>query len=148
MSEFPALAERLLEQARAAGVLGTGSASEEDGLLQAREISALRLNADLVILSACDTGARRLQGAEGIANLVRSFLFAGARSVLASLWSADDVATAALIKQFYGHLEKKQDKGWALRQAKIDLLKKYGDEALPYYWAGFTLQGESASTVR
>ncbi|MFQ5927398.1 MAG: CHAT domain-containing protein, partial [Terriglobia bacterium] len=50
-------------------------------------------------------------------------------------------ATAALVKQFYGHLAKKQDKGPALRRAKIDLLKKYGDEALPYYWAGFTLQG-------
>ncbi|MFQ5777451.1 MAG: CHAT domain-containing protein [Terriglobia bacterium] len=126
---------------------GRSPASGEDGLLQAREISALRLNADLVILSACDTGAGRLQGAEGIANLVRSFLFAGARSVLASLWSADDIATAALIKQFYGHLAKKQDKGSPLRCAKIDLLKKYGDQALPYYWAGFTLQGEGGSTL-
>ncbi|MFQ5778285.1 MAG: CHAT domain-containing protein [Terriglobia bacterium] len=122
-------------------------ASEEHGLLQAREISALRLNTDLVVLSACDTGVGRLQGAEGIANLVRSFLFGGARSVLASLWSADDIATAALVKQFYTHLEQDQDKASALRQAKIDLLKKYGDEALPYYWAGFTLQGEGASTV-
>jgi len=78
---------------------------------------------------------------------VRSFLFAGAQSVLASLWSADDIATAALIKKFYSHLAEKQDKGWALRQAKIDLLKKHGEEALPYYWAGFTLQGEGASTV-
>ena len=81
------------------------------------------------------------------ANLVRSFLFAGAQSVLASLRSADDIATAALIKQFYAHLGQERDKGWALRQAKIDLLKKYGDEALPYYWAVFTLQGEGASTV-
>jgi CHAT domain-containing protein len=76
---------------------------------------------------------------------VRSFLLAGAQSVLASLWSADDIATAALIKQFYGHLAKKQDKGSAWRRAKIDLLKKCG--ALSYYWAGFTLQGEVASTV-
>lgn len=137
-SEFPQ---------RAALVLGTDTQANEDGLLQAREIAALPLNADLVILSACDTGAGRLQGAEGIANLVRSFFFAGARSVLASLWSADDIATAALIKQFYAHLGEDQDKASALRQAKIDLLKKYGDEALPYYWAGFTLQGEGASTV-
>ena len=88
-----------------------------------------------------------MQGAEGIANLVRSFLFAGGGSVLGSLWSADDIATAALIKRFYEHLAKKQDKGSALRQAKIELLEKYGDEALPYYWAGLTLQGEGASTV-
>lgn len=72
---------------------------------------------------------------------------AGAQSVLASLWSADDIATAALIKQFYGHLAKKQDKGSALRQAKMDLLKRYGDEAVPYYWAGFTLQGEGAAAI-
>ncbi|MCI0724183.1 MAG: CHAT domain-containing protein, partial [Acidobacteria bacterium] len=137
-SEFPQ---------RAALVLGTDTQANEDGLLQAREISALSLNADLVILSACDTGAGRLQGAEGIANLVRSFLFAGARSVLASLWSADDIATAALVKQFYAHLGEEHDKASALRQAKIDLFKKYGDQALPYYWAGFTLQGEGASTV-
>lgn len=132
---------------RAALVLGTDAASEEDGLLQAREISALRLNADLVVLSACDTGVGRLQGAEGIANLVRSFLFAGAHSVLASLWSAEDIATAALVREFYAHLAEKKDKGWALRQAKLDLLEKYGDEAVPYYWAGFTLQGDGTSTI-
>ena len=78
---------------------------------------------------------------------MRSFLFAGAHSVLASLWSADDIVTAALIKQFFGNLAKKQDKGSALRHAKINLLKKYGDQAIPYYWVGFTLQGEGASAV-
>jgi CHAT domain-containing protein/tetratricopeptide (TPR) repeat protein len=132
---------------RAALVLGPDPAAKEDGLLQAREISALTLHADLTTLTACDTGAGRLQGQEGIANLVRAFLLAGSRTVVASLWSADDTFTAALVKQFYTNLKKGQDKGSALRQAKIDLLKKYGDQALPYYWAGFVMVGEGAGRL-
>ncbi len=132
---------------RAALVLGPDPASQEDGLLQAREISTLTLNADLTTLTACDTGVGRLQGQEGIANLVRAFLLAGSATVVASLWSADDTFTAALVKQFYENLKKGQDKGLALRQAKIDLLKKYGDQALPYYWAGFVMVGEGASRL-
>lgn len=132
---------------RAALVLGSDAEAHEDGLLQAREISALTLTADLAVLSACDTGVGRLQGQEGIANLVRSFLLGGAKTVVASLWSADDTFTAALMKQFYANLKKGQDKGSALRRAKIDLLKKYGDEALPFYWAGFVMVGEGASRL-
>ncbi len=132
---------------RAALVLGTDPANEEDGLLQAREISALTLNADLTTLTACDTGMGRLQGQEGIANLVRAFLLAGSKTVVASLWSTDDTFTAALMKQFYVNLKKGQDKGSALRRAKIELLKKYGDQALPFYWAGFVMVGEGASRL-
>lgn len=118
---------------RAALVLGADTESHEDGLLQAREISALALNAELTTLSACDTGVGRLQGQAGIANLVRSFLLAGSKTVVASLWSADDTYTAALVKQFYLNLKNGQDKGSALRNAKIVLLKKFGDQALPFY---------------
>ena len=81
-------------------MLGEDSAKREDGVLQAREIRSLRLNADLVTLSACDTGAGRLQGEEGIASLERAFLYAGARSVLASLWTASDVYATTRMSQF------------------------------------------------
>ena len=87
---------------RSALVLGEDSKKQEDGLLQAREIRRLHLNADLVTLSACDTGAGRLQGEEGIASLERSFLFAGARSVLATLWTASDPYTRRLWNIFIG----------------------------------------------
>ncbi len=132
---------------RAALVLGRTSESDEDGLLQTREISELALNADLVALSACDTGVGRLQGAEGIANLQRAFLVAGARTTVATLWKADDTFTAALIKQFYRNLADGKDKGSALAQAKLALLAKFGDQALPFYWAGFVMDGESSSPI-
>lgn len=132
---------------RAALVLGPDPQNREDGLLQAREITMLRLNADLVTLSACDTGIGKLQGEEGVESLERAFLIAGARTVVATLWSADDTFSAVLLKSFYTHLANHEDKGSALRNAKLDMIRKFGQEAPPYYWAGFTLSGEAASPI-
>jgi CHAT domain-containing protein len=132
---------------RAALVLAQ-SAGDDDGLLQAREISELDLAAELVILSACDTGAGRLVGQEGIVNLVRAFHFAGARTVVASLWAADDVFTTSLMKRFYGNLAKGVDRGVALQKAKLELIEQFGDQALPFFWAGFTMVGEGSKQVR
>src|SRR5439155_1985537 len=113
-------------------VLGVDPTSHDDGLLQVREIIRLRFNADLVTLSACNTGIGKLQGEEGVTNLVEAFLVSGARSVVASLWSADDTYTLALMERFYTHIAEGQDKASALRQAKLDLLAKYGREVPPY----------------
>jgi len=124
---------------RAALVLGSSPASGEDGLLQVREIRDLPLRAELVTLSACDTGTGKLLGQEGIASLERAFLLAGSKAVIASLWPADDTFTIALMKRMYQHLADGADKGAALRQAKLDLLKEFGEQALPMYWAGFVL---------
>jgi len=132
---------------RAALVLGSSSVSGEDGLLQVREIRDLELRADLVTLSACDSGNGKLLGQEGIASLERAFLLAGAKAVIASLWTADDTYTIALMKRLYQHLVDGYDKGSALRQAKIDLLKQFGDQAPPVYWAGFTLIGDSSNPI-
>jgi CHAT domain-containing protein len=128
-------------------VLGVDPTSHDDGLLQVREIIRLRFNADLVTLSACNTGIGKLQGEEGVTNLVEAFLVSGARSVVASLWSADDIYTLALMERFYTHIAEGQDKASALRQAKLDLLAKYGREVPPYYWGAFVLVGDGGSPI-
>jgi CHAT domain-containing protein len=132
---------------RAALVLGTDPKAGEDGLLQVREIRDLSLNADLVTLSACDTGTGQLQGEEGIANLVRAFLFAGAKSALASLWTASDISTRTLMGHFYHYIVQGEDEATALRKAKADLIEEFGDQALPFYWAGFILVGDASNKI-
>jgi len=128
-------------------VLGVDPASHDDGLLQVREIIRLRFNADLVTLSACNTGLGKLQGEEGVTNLVEAFLVSGAKAVVASLWSADDTYTAALMERFYTHIAEGQDKAGALRQAKLDLLAKYGKQVPAYYWGAFVLVGDGGSPI-
>ena len=135
---------------RAALVLLSDPSSNEDGLLQAREISGLNLSAKLVVLSACDTAVGRLQGQEGVATLARAFLFAGAKTVVATLWSVDDEFSVTLMKRFYRNLAAGQDKAAALRNAKRAILTEFGEKTVPYYWAGFSLigQGDTAITKR
>ena len=132
---------------RAALVLGSDPQNREDGLLQAREITALSLNAELVTLSACDTGTGKLEGEEGIDSLERAFLIAGARTVVATLWGANDTFTPALIKAFYMHISNHEDKGEALRNAKLNMIRQFGQHLPPFYWAGFMMDGDSASPV-
>ncbi len=127
---------------RAALVLARDSHSQDDGLLQVREILELRLNADLVTLSACDTG---IEAATGI-GLEEAFLIAGARTVIASLWAVEDTYTTELMSRFYANLVAEKPKAVALRQAKLDMLEKYGD-ATPFYWASFVLVGDGASSI-
>ena len=117
--------------------------SDEDGVLQMGEIMRLKLNADLVTLSACSTGLGKLVNGEGALGLTRAFFYAGARNVTVSLWNVNDSATAALMKSFYGNLNRGLPKSAALRQAKLSLLR--GVNPLwrhPYFWAAFVLVGE------
>jgi CHAT domain-containing protein/Tfp pilus assembly protein PilF len=116
----------------------------DNGLLQAWEIfESVRLDADLVTLSACDTGLGQEMGGEGLVGLVRAFQFAGARTVLASLWSVADVSTAMLMKRFYTYLRQGQTKDEALRAAQLDLIRSEKSElSHPYHWAGFALYGD------
>jgi CHAT domain-containing protein len=114
----------------------------QDGFMRLHEIYNLKLSADLVVLSACQTGlGKEIQG-EGLVGLTRGFMYAGAPRVLASLWKVDDRATAELMKQFYGSMlgEKRTRPAAALRQAQVAMWKTKGWEA-PYYWAAFVLQG-------
>jgi CHAT domain-containing protein len=132
---------------RTALVLSDGPHSMEDGLLQAREIAHLRLRAKLVVLSGCNTGSPIFQSSFDNASLVRSFLFAGARSVVATLWSIDDTFTAYLMGQFYGYLRQGADGGTALAQAKRDAIHKYGANG-PSLWAGFRLIGNGYESIK
>jgi CHAT domain-containing protein len=132
---------------RSALILGRDPKSGDDGLLQVREIIRLRLDAELTTLSACDTGVGKLQGQEGISNLAEAFLVAGSRSVVASLWSADDTFASALMARFYERLAQGENTGSALRNAKLDLLAKFGDQVSPFYWAAFISVGETSTPV-
>jgi len=128
-------------------VLGVDPASHDDGLLQVREIIRLHFNADLVTLSACNTGVGKIEGEEGVTNLVEAFLVSGAKAVVASLWSADDTYTGALMERFYIHIAEGQPKATALRHAKLDLLERDGGHVPPYYWGAFVLVGEGGTAI-
>jgi len=133
---------------RSALVLGADPKAGEDGLLQVREIKKLRLNAELTTLSACDTGVGKLQGEEGVSDLAEAFLAAGAKTVVASLWSADDTFASALMERFYQRLALGEATSSALRGAKLDLLTKYGGQVSPFYWAAFVAIGDASTPIR
>jgi CHAT domain-containing protein len=114
----------------------------QEGFLRLNEIYDLRLNADLVVLSACQTGLGKDIRGEGLIGLTRGFMYAGTPRVVASLWQVDDAATAELMKRFYrGVLQEKLAPAAALRAAQIEMLKKKQWQS-PYYWGAFVLQGE------
>ena len=114
----------------------------EDGFLEAREIYDMRLDADLVVLSACQTAAGKMEKGEGIEGLARAFICAGSRSVLASLWNVSDVSTSEFMRSFYDFLTKGKTKQEALRLTKIR-----SSRSRPFHWAPFILMGEGDAGV-
>ena len=116
---------------------------QDNGLLQAWEIfESVRLDADLVTLSACDTGLGREMAGEGLIGLTRAFQYAGARSVLASLWGVADRSTAGFMQSFYGYLHSGKPKDEALRAAQIDHIRERAGPSHPFHWAAFQLTGD------
>jgi CHAT domain-containing protein len=114
----------------------------QDGFLRLHDIYNLKLPVDLVVLSACSTALGKEIVGEGLIGLVRGFMYAGSRRVLASLWKVDDEATSELMTRFYRALfERRLTPPAALQAAQVDLLKTKR-WAHPFYWAGFVLQGE------
>jgi CHAT domain-containing protein len=112
------------------------------GFLGLHDIYAVRLPVELVVLSACNTALGRLVRVEGLVGIVRGFIYAGARRVVASLWKVDDEATAELMRLFYvGLFRENRSPAAALRQAQLDMRQQERWRA-PFYWAGFVLQGE------
>lgn len=115
----------------------------DNGLLQAWEIfESLRLEVELVTLSACDTALGKEMGGEGLVGLTRAFQFAGARSVLASLWGVADRSTARLMHGFYTHLRGGKPKDEALQAAQVDLIREKEILSHPFHWAAFQLTGD------
>jgi len=121
------------------------SGRRQDGFLRLHDVYNLTLAADLVVLSACQTGLGQELRGEGLVGLTRGFMYAGARSVLATLWKVDDRATAELVARFYAALlgPRRLAPAAALRAAQVSMARDPGWRA-PYYWAGFVLQGEWA----
>jgi CHAT domain-containing protein/tetratricopeptide (TPR) repeat protein len=114
----------------------------QDGFLRLYEIYNLQLNADLVVLSACETGLGKEIKGEGLIGLTRGFMYSGAPRVVASLWNVDDLATAELMKLFYQRMLKDGlPAGAALRAAQLELFRQKR-WASPYFWAGFAFHGE------
>jgi len=123
-------------------VLSQDTEPKEDGFLQAAEIFNLKLQADLVVLSACQTGLGKMVRGEGMMGLTRAFMYAGAPSVVVSLWSVSDVSTSKLMEKFYQNLiVKNHDKTESLRQAKLAMLEQ-DQFSHPFYWAPFVLIGD------
>ncbi|BDS09368.1 CHAT domain-containing protein [Aureispira anguillae] len=117
----------------------------ENNFLQAYEISQLELNANLVVLSACETGYGKFEQGNGIASLARSFMYAGAPSLIVSLWQVNDASTAVLMQSFYHYLAAGKTKDAALRQAKLDYIQSAkGDKAHPIFWSAFIQLGNTA----
>lgn len=108
-----------------------------DGNLTVGELYDMNLNADLVTLSACETGLGKIANGDDVVGFNRGFLYAGAKSIISSLWKVDDIATNKLMQSFYTHL-KRVDKRTALRAAQLAVKKQYPH---PYYWAAFQLAG-------
>jgi CHAT domain-containing protein/tetratricopeptide (TPR) repeat protein len=114
----------------------------QDGFLRTHDIYNLKLPAELVVLSACETGLGKDVTGEGLEGLTRGFMYAGARSVIVSLWNVNDKATAALMQRLYvGMLRSGKTPAAALRAAQIEMLRTRQWQS-PYFWAPFVMQGE------
>jgi CHAT domain-containing protein len=122
----------------ATGAIALTATATDKGLLTATEIAQLKTLADLVVLSACDTGRGTITG-DGVLGLARSWMAAGASSVVVSLWAVNDQSTSVLMQQFYQGLKGQPDRAVALRQAMLTTMQQYPS---PYDWAAFSLMGQ------
>jgi CHAT domain-containing protein/Tfp pilus assembly protein PilF len=113
--------------------------SKDDGFLTLSEVLDLRLNADIVVLSACVTGVGKEVEGEGVANFARAFQHAGVKSVVVSLWEVASDPAVEYMKKFYGYLKAGKGRGEAMRLAKNEIKAEYPN---PFYWAVFILHGE------
>lgn len=112
--------------------------------LYVKDLYNLKLSAEMVVLSACETGIGELREGEGIMSLGRGFTYAGAKSIISTLWSVNDRSTMEIMNSFYSYLKDGLQKDEALRNAKLDYLNKTV-RPNPAYWAGFTATGDMSA---
>ncbi len=126
-------------------LLAQDSTLNEDGILYSGEIYNLKLNADLTVLSACETGLGEIKKGEGLIGLTRALLYAGSKNIIVSLWKVADNSTSDLMIDFYKNLlneeQEKQEFSKALQQAKLKMIDE-GKYAHPFYWSPFILIGK------
>jgi len=124
-------------------LLAQDSTGNQDGVLYSGEIYNLKLNADLVVLSACETGLGKINKGEGIIGLTRALLYAGSKNIIVSLWQVSDESTSNLMIDFYNNLLNTKNKSFSdpLRKAKLQLISE-GKFAHPFYWSPFILVGK------
>jgi CHAT domain-containing protein len=116
----------------------------EDNRLYAYEIYNLKLNAEMAVLSACNSGTGKMQKGEGMMSLARGFIYAGCPSIVMTLWQVTDKSSSELMTSFYRYLKKGKSKQEAMRLAKIDYLEQADDlTSNPYFWSGFVVLGDS-----
>lgn len=135
-----------LHPIRSALVLSQDREKSNDGILQVRELYNMKLKANIVILSACQTGKGALEKGEGILGLNRVFFYSGARSVLSTLWSVDDESPSYFMDVYYKYLFEGYSNTQALRLAKINMINS--NFSHPFYWASFVLSGESKIIIK
>lgn len=123
----------------------SGADSTLENVITANELYAMELNAELVVLSACESGIGQLNRGEGMMSLSRAFMYAGVPSTVISLWKVPDQATSLLMTSFYRHLLDGHSKDKALTLAKREFIERYPQMASPYYWAGFIVNGKTES---
>ncbi len=121
----------------------------EEYLLYVRDLYNMQLNADLVTLSACETGVGELKKGEGFMGLARGFFYGGASSISSTLWKINDASSTQLMDSFYQNLAQGDSKNLALQKAKVEFLKANNQNALshPYYWSGFIISGNTQPLV-
>jgi CHAT domain-containing protein len=127
-------------------VLHQDEDSAFSNLLFDYEIDPLELSTPLVVINACESGSGQFHRGEGMLSLSRSFLLAGAKSVISTLWPVDDKAGSTIMINFYTHLSRGNSKSKALRNAKLSYLEESKPAfSHPYYWAGYQLMGNSSA---
>lgn len=124
--------------------------STESNILYVKDLYDTTLNADMVTLSACQTGIGKLQKGQGMMSLSKGFYYAGAKSLVNTLWKINDKSTVKLMEYFYEELSRGKSKTEALRLAKLKYLESTDDELLkhPYYWAAFVVSGDTSPLVK